>query len=48
MWHTLRINEVERKLKTDLRRGLTTEEANRRQEKYGENKLKDNKVYKTI
>ena len=41
MWHTLSIKAVERNLKTDTIKGLTEEEANRRQEKYGENKLKD-------
>ena len=41
MWHTLPIKGVERNLKTDTIKGLTEEEANRRQEKYGENKLKD-------
>ena len=41
MWHTLKIKEVERSLKTDSVRGLTEEEVRRRKEKYGENKLKD-------
>ena len=41
MWETLRKEEVVRKLETDLRNGLTKEEAKKRQQKYGKNKLKD-------
>lgn len=33
MWHTLKIEEVKRKLKTNFDRGLTNEEARGRQEK---------------
>lgn len=41
MWETLRKEEVLRKLETDRRNGITKEEAKRRQQKYGKNKLKD-------
>ena len=41
MWETLRKEEVLRKLETDERHGLTKEEVQKRQEKYGKNKLKD-------
>ena len=41
MWHTLNANEVIRKQKGNLSYGLTEEEAKKRLEKYGENKLED-------
>ena len=41
MWHTLKKQEILRKLKTNEKIGLTNEEVKRRQEKYGKNKLKD-------
>ena len=41
MWETLRKEEVLIKLHTDRKRGLSGIEANKRKEKYGENKLKD-------
>lgn len=39
MWHTLRIEEARRKLRTNLEKGLTNEEAAKRREKYGNNEL---------
>lgn len=41
MWETLRKEEVLKKLETDFRYGISEEEAKRRQQKYGKNKLKD-------
>ena len=41
MWQTLKINEVESKLKTNLKEGLAREEAQNRKKEYGENKLKE-------
>lgn len=41
MWETLRKEEVLKELETDFRHGLSQEEAKRRREKYGKNKLKD-------
>ena len=41
MWETLRKEEVIRELKTNVRNGLGDEEVIFRQNKYGENKLKD-------
>lgn len=43
MWHTLSLEEVRHKLKTNFERGLTGEEAKRRQEKYGKNELAESK-----
>ena len=43
MWHTLIKDEVIRKLQTSSKTGLREEEVNKRQEKYGKNKLKDKK-----
>lgn len=34
MWHTMNITEVRRKLRTNLKIGLTEEEVKRRKEKY--------------
>lgn len=39
MWHTLKIEEVQNKLRTNIERGLTEEEVIRRREKYGKNEL---------
>lgn len=41
MWETFRKEEVLRKLGVDQKHGLSEEEAKKRQEKYGKNKLKD-------
>ena len=41
MWETLRKEEVLRKLETNCKYGLSQEEASRRGQKYGKNKLKD-------
>lgn len=43
MWYTKNIEEVKRNLRTNLNAGLTEEEAKRRNEKYGPNKLKEKK-----
>ena len=43
MWSKLRIEEVEQKLKTNIRKGLTEEEAIKRINQYGKNKLKEGK-----
>ena len=43
MWHTMSANEVAEKLKVDVKKGLTEEEAEKRLQQYGENKLKDKK-----
>lgn len=40
MWHTLRKEEVLRKLGTNESTGLSEKEVKARQEKYGKNKLK--------
>lgn len=41
MWETLRKEEVLKKLDTNFRYGLSQEEVQRREQKYGKNKLKD-------
>ncbi|MCI9063816.1 MAG: HAD-IC family P-type ATPase, partial [Clostridia bacterium] len=41
MWHTLKIEEVMRMLGTNLEKGLTDEEIQKRREKYGINKLQE-------
>ena len=41
MCYTLNKDEVVERLKTNLQRGLTKEDAKKRQERYGKNKLKD-------
>ena len=41
MWETLRKEEVMRKLETDRRNGLSEDEAKKRQQKHGKNRLKD-------
>ena len=43
MWQTLSKEEVIKKLEVNYEQGLTKEEAEKRQEKYGKNKLKDKK-----
>ena len=43
MWHTLTIEDVRRKLKTNFEKGLQTEEVIRRREKYGTNELAEKK-----
>ena len=41
MWQTLKIEEVEDKLKTSLKDGLSREEVEERKKEYGDNKLKN-------
>ena len=41
MWETLRKEEVIRKLETDCKHGISEAEVQKRQQKYGKNKLKD-------
>ena len=41
MWETLRKEEVMKKLETDRRDGFNQDEVKKRQQKYGNNKLKD-------
>ena len=43
MWHSIELKEIQRKLKTNIYEGLSEEEAKKRQEKYGENKLQEQK-----
>lgn len=43
MWHTLSVDEVRKNLKTNINIGLTSEEAKRRLEKDGPNKLESKK-----
>lgn len=43
MWHTLKLEEVRRKLRTNFERGLTNEETKNRREKYGTNELAESK-----
>ena len=43
MWHTKEIREIERELKTNTRKGLTEEEAEKRLQSFGKNKLADKK-----
>ena len=43
MWHTKKIDEIERNLKTNIYNGITQEEAEKRKKQYGENKLADKK-----
>lgn len=42
-YHTLNIEEVEKKLNTDIEQGLTTSEAQKRIEQYGYNELEKHK-----
>ncbi len=42
-WHNKEQKEVEKLLETNVKNGLTVEEANQRQEKYGKNELKAKK-----
>ena len=48
MWHTLKTEEVIRKLKTSLKHGLAENEVTKRIEEYGKNKLADKKKESTI
>ena len=48
MWHTLELEEIRRKLRTNFDKGLTQEEANLRQKKYGANELINNKKQSII
>ena len=41
MWHTKNTDEIERKLNTNIQKGLTNKEAQKRQEEQGKNKLKE-------
>lgn len=43
MWHTIELGEIQRKLRTNILSGLSEEEAKKRREKYGENKLQEQK-----
>ena len=43
MWCTMNVQDVSRKLKTNIERGLTDEEAKNRRTKYGINKLQEGK-----
>lgn len=43
MWCALNVQEVEKKLDTSLRYGLTNEEAEKRLQKYGKNKINETK-----
>lgn len=43
MWSKLRVEDVEKKLKTNIEVGLKEEEANKRIAEYGKNKLKEGK-----
>lgn len=43
MWETLRKEEVERKLGTNYKKGLTNEEVSKRQNQYGKNELENGK-----
>lgn len=43
MWHSIELKETQRKLKTNIYEGLSEEEAKKRKEKYGENKLQEQK-----
>ena len=43
MWYTLKIDEVQKNLKTNIEKGLTNEEVEKRKAEYGINKLNENK-----
>ena len=43
MWHSIELSEIQRKLKTNIYEGLSEEDAKKRKEKYGENKLQEQK-----
>ena len=43
MWYNKNVNEVERELKTNIKKGLADEEIKKRKEKYGINKLDEKK-----
>ena len=42
-WYNQKIEEIEQKLETNKEKGITNEEAKKRQEKYGLNELKAKK-----
>ena len=49
MWCALNVQDVSRKLKTNIETGLTDEEAKKRQEQFGKNKLNEaKKIFKAI
>lgn len=41
MWYTMNVDEVQRKLRTNMNYGLSEDEVKKRKEKYGENKLEE-------
>ena len=43
MWCTLNVQEVLKKLKTDINNGLSEDEVKKRQLQYGKNKLQEGK-----
>lgn len=43
MWHTLKIEEVRKKLRTNFERGLRQEEIEKRKERYGTNEIVESK-----
>ena len=43
MWHCFTVGEVERKLRMNIHKGLSSEEVEKRRQKYGENKLEEQK-----
>jgi len=43
MWHCFSVEETERKLRTNIHNGLSSEEVEKRKDKYGENKLDEQK-----
>lgn len=43
MWHTLKLEEVRRKLRTNFERGLKQEEIEKRKERYGTNEIVESK-----
>ena len=45
MWQSFNINEIARKLRTNLNYGLSREEAESRYNKHGPNKLDEQKKY---
>lgn len=55
MWHTMEVTEVMRKFRTNLKRGLTEEEAKKRIEKYrleqnrrNKKRKYNSKIFKTV
>lgn len=43
MWHTLKVEEVRKKLRTNFERGLRQEEIEKRKERYGTNEIVESK-----